>query len=146
MKPRSSTTGLLHPLSWYITEYGLPEQTIVNAYKRKWPLDDPAKLVEKLIQAPGPKSKGLQSLINYINGQPGPSAVSPGSSRNARKPQSESSVKEPTEEQGDDPAKFVRIELAFGTVTMSRMITSSEADKVIQLSIQPWLTKSARHH
>src|SRR3981081_4444242 len=99
---RHSSTGLLHPLSWYITEYGLPEQTVVNAYKRKWPLDDPAKLVEKLIQAPGPKSKGLQALMNYVNGQSGPSTVSRGSSRNARNAKAESSLERPAREQGND--------------------------------------------
>jgi hypothetical protein len=135
---RHSTTGLLHPLSWYVEKYGLPEQTIVNAYKRKWPLDDPAKLVEKLIHAPGPKSTGLQALINYVNGQSGPPAGSPGSTRIARKPKAESSARKPTDEQGGDPAKFVRLTLAIGPITMSRLITSAEAAKVIQLSTEPW--------
>jgi hypothetical protein len=143
MKARSSTTGLLHPLSWYITEYGLPEQTVVNAYKRGWPLDDPHKLLEKLIRAPGPKSKGLQALMNYVNGQRGPSAGSRGSSESSRNPKAESSVKEVAGQQSDDPPKFVRLELAFGSITMSRMITPAEADKVIQLSTESWLTNVA---
>ena len=141
---KATRTKLLHPLSWYITEYGLPEQTVVNAYKRKWPLDDPAELALKLIHAPGPKSKGLQALMNYVNGQSGPSTAHRGSSRIDPKPKAESSVRKPTKEQGNDPAKFVRLELAFGNVTMSRMITPAEADKVIQLSTESWLTNVAR--
>ncbi|HKP02786.1 MAG TPA: hypothetical protein VJU77_05410 [Chthoniobacterales bacterium] len=66
-----------------------------KAYKRGWPLDDPTKLVEKLIRVPGPKSKGLQALMNYINGQQGPSTMHRGSSRNAPKPKVESFVKNP---------------------------------------------------
>lgn len=116
----------------------MPEQTIVNAYKRGWPLDDPQKLLERLIQAPGPKSKGLQALMNYVNGQSVPSTVHRGSSGNAPKRKAESSVRRTAEEQGDDLAKFVRLELAFGNITMCRTITSIEADRVIQLTTEPW--------
>jgi hypothetical protein len=68
-----------------------------------------------------------------------------GPSESSRKPKAESSVKEPAQKQGDDPAKFVRLELAFGNVTMSRMITPAEADQVIQLSTESWLTNRVIH-
>jgi hypothetical protein len=135
-------TKLHHPLSWYEQEYALPEQTVVNAYKRGWPLDDPAELLVRFLNAPGPKSKGIQGLINFVNGQSGPSTVHRGSSRNAPKPKTESSIKEPVDQQGDDPTKFVRLELAFGNTTMWRMITPAEADKVIQLSTESWQTNT----
>jgi hypothetical protein len=80
-----------------------------------------------------------------MNGQPGPSAVSRGSSRNDPNPKAEKIVTTPTGgQQDDDPTKFVRLELAFGNITMSRMITPAEADKVIQISTESWLTKDAR--
>jgi hypothetical protein len=140
MSKRASNTGLLHPLSWYVTNYGLPEQTVVNAYRRGWALDDPHKLLESLLQAPGPKSKGLQPLIDYVNGKRGPSMVHRGSSRSSRKPKAESTPATPSDEQGRDPATC-RIELTIGGVTFWRTITPAEADKVLALSSQSWLTK-----
>lgn len=140
MSNHRSNTGLLHPLSWYITNYGLPEQTVVNAYRRGWELDDPHKLLESLLQAPGPKSKGLQALIDYVNGQRGPSTVHPGSSRNSQKPKAESMPATPPHEQSDDPATC-RIELTIGGIAFWRTITPAEADKVLALSSRSWLKK-----
>ena len=142
MSTRHSNTGLLHPLTWYREHYGLPEQTVVNAYRRGWELDNPHKLLESLLQAPGPKSKGLQSLIDYVNGQRGPSTVHRGSSRNARKPKAESTPVAPPDQQSDDPASC-RLELTVGGITFWRLITPAEADKVLALSSQSWLKRSA---
>lgn len=137
MSNRNSNTGLLHPLSWYVTNYGLPEQTVVNAYRRGWALDEPHKLLESLLQAPGPKSKGLQSLIDYVNGKRGPSAGHRGSSRNARNPKAESTPVPPPDEQTDEPA-VCRIALTVGSMTFWRLITPAEADEVLALSSQSW--------
>lgn len=49
-------TVYLHPLKFYEQLYKLPEQTVVNAYKRKWPLDDPRALFDLMANAPGLKS------------------------------------------------------------------------------------------
>jgi hypothetical protein len=142
MSKRGSNTGLLHPLSWYVTNYGLPEQTVVNAYRRGWALDDPHKLLKSLLQAPGPKSKGLQSLIDYVNGKRGPSTQHRGSSRNARKPKAESTAATSPDEQSGDPATC-RVELTVGGVTFWRLITPREADQVLALSSRSWLKKDA---
>jgi hypothetical protein len=137
MSNRHSNTGLLHPLSWYVANYGLPEQTVVNAYRRGWALDDPRKLLESLLQAPGPKSKGLQSLIDYANGKRGPLTVHRGSSRNARKPKAESTPATPPDEQSDDSATC-RIEMTIGGVKFWRIMTAAEADKFIRTTSGPW--------
>jgi hypothetical protein len=137
---RRSKTGLLHVLSWYPKTYGIPVQTVVNAYKRGWNLDDPQGLLERLLSAPGPKSKGLQPLIDFVNGQQGPSTLHRGSSRNARKPKAESTVTKPVREQGDDPVNL-RIELTIGSSIYWRMITAAEADKVMRSTIEPWQTR-----
>lgn len=139
---RRSNTGLLHPLSWYPKAYGIPEQTIVNAYKRGWDLDDPQCLLENLLRAPGPKSKGLQPLIDYVNGQQRPSAASRGSSRNAPKRKAESAVGKRASEQGDDPKKIF-VELIIGDRIYRQLITPAEVDKIIRLNNEPWLNKSA---
>jgi hypothetical protein len=142
MNKRHSTTGLLHPLSWYIKEYEIPEQTVVNAYRRKWPLDDPHELLLRFLHAPGPKSSGLQALMNYCNGQSGPSAVSRGSSKNASKPKAESSVRRPAAEQAGDPKKIL-VELTVGDRIYWQLITPAETDELIRFNDRPWLTKPA---
>ena len=140
MSKRHSTTGLLHPLSWYPKTYGIPVQTVVNAYKRDWNLDDPQQLLERLLQAPGPKTKGLQNLVDLVNGR----KVTTGSRRSSRidpdPPVESTPLKTSTREQGDDPAKL-RIELTIGRTIYWRMITAAEADKVIGSTIEPWCSR-----
>lgn len=81
-------TGLLHPHSWYVTEYGMPLQTIRNYVKRKWPLDDPQALFLR-ISGNKRKKPPLQKLLNIVNGQSGPSTPSPRSSRITPKPKAD---------------------------------------------------------
>jgi hypothetical protein len=72
-------------LTWYSDTYGIPFQTIRNAQKRGWPLDNPAELLRHMMASKGKKTN-LQGLINIVNGQQGPSKKSPGSSRNDQNP------------------------------------------------------------
>lgn len=74
-----------HTLMWYSDTYKIPFQTIRNAHKRGWPLDDPAGLLAKMMASKGKKTN-LQGLINLVNGQSGPSGKSRGSSQNAQNP------------------------------------------------------------
>jgi hypothetical protein len=140
---RRPNTGLLHPLSWYIKHYGIPEQTIINAHRREWDLDKPQELLEKLVRAPGPKTKGLQNLIDFLNGRQKQPAASPRPRRNAPDSAAEPSARELSEAQGDDSGKCW-IELTIGATTFYRPITPAEADAVIQLDAnQSWQTKPA---
>jgi hypothetical protein len=49
------TTGHKHTLPFYAQLYGLPFQTIRNAHKRKWPLDNPRRLFALMSDSPGPQ-------------------------------------------------------------------------------------------
>lgn len=62
---RKRSTGLHHEIQWYSETYKIPLQTIINAHKRHWPLDDPAALYEKLLNAPGkrPDLRGLEAHL-----------------------------------------------------------------------------------
>jgi hypothetical protein len=51
-------------------------------------------------------------------------------------------LKKPVRAQGDDLAKL-RIELTIGSSIYWRLITPAEADKVLQLSTEPWMNKKA---
>jgi hypothetical protein len=139
---RRPNTGLLHPFSWYITNYGIPEQTIINAHRREWDLDKPHELLEKLVRAPGPKTKGLQNLIDYLSGRQKQPAASPRPRRNAPDSPAEPTAKAPSEAPDDDSGKC-RVELTIGATTFYRLITPAEADAVIQLNAsQSWQTKA----
>lgn len=95
------------------------------------------RLSRHCAKVPDARCKGLQALMNYVNGQSGPSAVHRGSSRNARKPKAESSVETPPDEQRDDSAT-IRIEVTVGDMIFWRLITSAEADKILRLTTEPW--------
>lgn len=69
-------TGYNHPIRVYAPLYGLPSGTVANAYRRKWPLDDPSKLLELMEKAPGPKSD-LTTLRKIVNGDVEQLASSP---------------------------------------------------------------------
>jgi hypothetical protein len=134
---RRPNTGLLHPLSWYITNYGIPEQTIINAHRREWDLDQPHELLERLVRAPGPKTSGLQNLINFLNGRQKQPTAGPRPRRNAPDSPAEQTAKEASEAQGDDSSKC-RIELTIGATIFYRMITAAEVDQVLQFSNWSW--------
>jgi hypothetical protein len=53
-------------LHYYSELYGLAYQTLKNAKKRGWPLDDPLALFERFLNAPGkkPQLNKLQELAN----------------------------------------------------------------------------------
>ena len=104
------TTGLLHKLKWYAETYGLPLQTVINARNRDWPLDDPHKLLEKLIHAPGPKSN-VQTLIDYVNGKATP------------RPRVKSA----------SPTGKSRVTLTVGDMLFTRYVTADEANAIVQL-------------
>jgi hypothetical protein len=110
MAKQLRATGLVHKLKWYAENYGLPLQTIINARNRDWPLDNPRKLLEKLIHAPGPKCD-VQALIDFVDGKASP--------RQRANPS-------PT-------AGSVRVTLTIGGMVFSRFITAAEADAIIQL-------------
>lgn len=60
----------IHPLQWYEQAYGLPGGTISQYYRRGWPLDEPEKLLEKILNTVhGPKSdiSVLQALVDGKN-------------------------------------------------------------------------------
>jgi hypothetical protein len=46
--------------------YNLPYQTVKNAKKRGWPLDDPLALFERFLNAPGKKPR-LDKLCEIAN-------------------------------------------------------------------------------
>ena len=56
------------PVAYYVTLYGLPEGTIQNFAKRRWPLDNPKKLLELMVKAPGPKRKEWGHLPKIVDG------------------------------------------------------------------------------
>jgi hypothetical protein len=60
---RKSKTKTLHELSEL---YGLPYQTLKNAKKRGWPLNDPLALFERFLNAPG-KKPPLDKLCEIAN-------------------------------------------------------------------------------
>lgn len=60
-------TGYKHPMQFYATAYGIPVKTIQKARMRKWPLDDPKKLLKTFEDAPGPKTQ-LVLLRKIVNG------------------------------------------------------------------------------
>jgi len=104
-------TGLLHKLRWYSETYGLPLQTVINARNRDWPLDDPHKLLEKLLNAPGPKSNA-QTLIDYVNGK---------------------RTKRPRAKPASTTAKS-RVTLTVGDLLFTRYVSADEANAIVQLA------------
>lgn len=56
-----------HGLSFYVRLYGLDSSTIRNAADRGWPLDNPARLLETMLAAPGRKYKSLDKLRQAVN-------------------------------------------------------------------------------
>ncbi|MEY2499825.1 MAG: hypothetical protein QOI07_159 [Verrucomicrobiota bacterium] len=141
---RRPNTGLLHPLSWYIKTYGIPEQTIVNAYRRGWHLDKPQELLDRLVRAPGPKTSGLQNLIDFLNVRQKQPAARPRTRRNAPGAAAEPTAKQSSEAPEDHSGKC-RIELTIGATTFYRFITPVEADAVVQLNAsQSWQTKATQ--
>lgn len=56
------------PVAYYVTLYGLPEGTIQNFSKRRWPLDNPKKLLQLMTNAPGPKRKNWGHLPRIVDG------------------------------------------------------------------------------
>jgi hypothetical protein len=60
---------------WYAKLYGIPLQTIQRARRRGWSLKDPAKLLEKMLAANGPKAT-LTTLRAIVDGKSLPAKAS----------------------------------------------------------------------